>query len=358
MTSRTEVVIVINPGSTSTKFALRSREGSVSEHTVRHDPAKLAARAVDQLDYRRDLMDQEIDPLVGDYQIVAVVGRGGLFGPMEGGTYRVSEAMIQFLRRPDTTNHASNLGAMLADHYARKFNVGAFIVDPVTVDEFESVARFTGVTWCTRKSRAHALNIKYTVRRAASELGKPIADTRFVVAHLGGGISIAAVKGGRIIDSNDAMHGMGPFSPERAGALPIGPLVEKCFSPGTEKKQLLDELARKSGLTAYCGTSDVVEILRRREERDASARDALQAMIYQIGKEIGAMATVLQGKLDSVLITGGVAHSAEVVAELCERIQFLGKVMVLPGEGELEALADGAFRVIDGLEEAKLYLAN
>jgi butyrate kinase len=353
MPNRTEVLIVINPGSTSTKFALWSRDGCISEHVVRHDADKLASRAVDQMDYRRLLIDEVLEPLLNNLVIVGIVGRGGLLKPLAGGTYSVNKAMLDFLQSPTTSNHASNLGAMLADHYASRFKVPAFVVDPVTVDEFSELARLTGVTWCERLSRAHALNIKYSVHRAAAELGKPLEDTRFVVAHLGGGTSIAAVDGGRIVDSNNALHGMGPYSPERAGALPIGPLVERCFTEGVTKKGLLDELARKSGLMAYCGTSDVREILQRIDAGDEKAELALRGMIYQNAKEIGAMATVMEGWLDAVIITGGLAHSTEVVASLRLYIEYLGEILVYPGEGELEALAAGAFRVLDKLEEVK-----
>jgi butyrate kinase len=274
---------------------------------------------------------------------------------MEGGAYLVNDAMIEALRDPAISNHASNLGAILADHYARKFGVDAWIVDPVTVDEFVDEARLSGVTWCQRKSRAHALNIKYCAHRAATEIGKPYEETRFVVAHMGGGTSIAAVSGGRILDSNDAMHGMGPYSPERAGALPIGPLVEHCFTEGVTKKELLDQLARKSGLTAYCGTSDVQEILKRLHNGDHTAEMAIKGMVYQTAKEIGAMATVLEGWIDAVILTGGVAHSPEIISMLRPFIGYLGEIIIYPGEGELEALAAGAFRVLDGTDTAKQY---
>jgi len=355
MKSRPEVLIVINPGSTSTKFALWSREGCISEHVVRHDADKLNPRAVEQFAYRRELIDATLEPLLAEVQIVGVVGRGGLLKPIEGGTYRVNQAMLDYLQLPTTSNHASNLGAMLAAHYARRFEVEAFVVDPVTVDEFNDVARLSGVLWCERESRSHALNIKYSVQRAAAELGKAVSETRFVVAHLGGGTSIAAVKDGRIIDANNALHGMGPYSPERAGALPIGALIERCFTEGVTKKALLTELARGSGLMAYCGTSDVREVLKRIEAGDKQAEQALHGMIYQDAKEIGAMAAVLEGWIDAVIVTGGLAHSNEVISILRPYIEYLGEIIIYPGEGELEALSAGAFRVIDRVETAKEY---
>jgi len=356
MNNRPEVVIVINPGSTSTKFALWSREESVAEEVVRHEQSKLAPRAVDQFDQRREVVEQALERHLEGVKVVGAVGRGGLLGPIEGGTYRVTQRMLDFLAQPSTANHASNLGAHLAYYFAGKFGVEAYVVDPVTVDEFVDVARLTGVTWCDRLSRAHTLNIKYCVHRAAAEIGKSVDQTRFVVVHLGGGTSVAAVKDGRIIDSNNALHGMGPYSPERAGALPIGPLVERCFSEGVNKKELLDELARKSGLMAYCGTSDVRDVLNRAEAGDETADLALRGMVYQTAKEIGAMATSLEGWIDAVIITGGVAHSDEIIAMLRSYIEYLGEIVIYPGEGELEALAAGAFRVIDRLENAKVFV--
>ncbi len=350
-----EVVLVINPGSTSTKYALWSRTGCVVERVVRHDADKLAPRAVDQFDYRRSLIDADLEQFKGEVRIVGVVGRGGLLKPLEGGVYRVNQVMKDELLSPNISNHASNLGALLADYYARQFGVEAYIVDPVTVDEFDELSRLSGVKWCQRKSRSHALNIKAVVRRAAAFLGKDVSETRFVVAHLGGGTSIAAVVGGRIIDVNDALHGMGPYSPERAGALPTGPLIERCFSGTVTKKELLDELARKAGLMAYCGTSDVREVLNRIQAGDKEADLALRGMIYQDAKEIGAIAAALKGQFDAIIITGGLAHSDEIIQRLKSYIQFLGRILVYPGEGELEALAEGAFRAIDKVEEAKEY---
>ena len=351
----TEAVVVINPGSTSTKFGLWSRDGCIAEKVVRHESSRLAPKVADQFDYRCGLIDSELEPLLDGVKIVGAVGRGGPMKPLRGGTYHVSPRMLDDLIQCRYSNHASNLGAMLADHYARRFGVKAYVVDPVTVDEFRDVARLSGVPWIRRKSRAHALNIKAVVRRAAADIGKDVVDTRFVVAHLGGGISIAAVLGGRIIDVNDALHGMGPYSPERAGALPIGPLIERAFSGEVIREELLDELGQRSGLKGYLGTSDVREIMDRIRDGDKEASLVLHGMIYQIGKEIGAMATVLHGEIDAVLITGGLAHSTDILEMLKPCIGFLGDVKVYPGEGELQALAEGAFRVIDGVEEALEY---
>jgi len=355
MDQENQVVIVINPGSTSIKFALWKRKECLAEEVVRHDTAKLAKKIPEQFEYRRELIDEALNPLLEGLEIIGAVGRGGLLKPLNGGTYRVNQQMLDDLKSARTGEHASNLGAILADYYARRFGVEAYIVDPVTVDEFHDLARISGVTWITRKSRSHTLNIKAVVRRAAAKLDKSVEDSRFVVAHLGGGTSIAAVKGGRIIDVNDALHGMGPYSPERAGALPIGPLIERCFSGEVTRDKLLEELAKRSGLMAYCGTADVVELLQRVKEDDENADKALRGMIYQNAKEIGAMAAVLEGKLDAVVVTGGLAHSHELMVMLKPYVSFLAPFIVYPGEGELQALAEGAFRVIDKQEQAREY---
>lgn len=356
MNPENEVLIVINPGSTSTKYALWKRSGCFTERAVRHDAARLSKNIVDQLDYRRELIDQDLEPLLKELRVIGVVGRGGLLKPLAGGTYFVNEVMLEYLRAAREGNHASNLGAMLADSFARKHGVKAFIVDPVTVDEFHDLARLSGINWITRKSRSHALNIKAVIRRAAAELKIKLEDSRFVVAHLGGGTSIAAVLSGKIIDVNDALLGMGSYSPERAGALPIGPLVERCFSGQVTRDELLTELSRKGGLTSYCGTSDAREVEKRALEGDKTAELALRGMIYQDAKEIGAMAAVMEGRLDAIILTGGLAHSEYLMGMLKPYIAFLTpNIMIFPGEGELEALAEGAFRVIDGAEEGKEY---
>ncbi len=352
---KTEVLIIINPGSTSTKFALWSRDGCVVEKVMRHNGSQLAPKVADQFDYRLELIDSQIEPLLDDVDVIGVVGRGGPLKPLEGGTYLVNDKMLDDLSSGCYSNHASNLGAMLADHYARRFDVKAYIVDPITTDEMQDVARLSGVPWIQRKCRAHVLNIKAVVRRACAELGKDIYSSSFVVAHLGGGISIAIIDKYRIVDVNDALHGMGPYSPERAGALPIGPLVERCFSDGVTKKELLDELARNSGLKGYTETSDVREVLEKIKNGDQKTDLALQGMIYQIAKEIGAMVAALKCNADAILITGGLAYSEEIIGMLREYISFLGRMMIFPGEGELQALAEGGFRVIDGDEKALEY---
>lgn len=349
-----DAIIVINPGSTSTKFALWGRDGCIIQDTVRHETNKLATDVYEQLEYRKTLIDEALLPKCKGLNIVATVGRGGLLKPLKGGTYLVNQQMLEDLKMAKLGKHASNLGAPLANLYALQFDVSAYIVDPVTVDEFSDLARLSGVKWLQRQSRSHALNIRAVSRRASDKMRIPFNNIRLVVAHLGGGTSIAAVDGGKIVDVNDALLGMGPYSPERAGALPIGGLVEKCYSGEFTKKEMIEYLSRKSGLMSYCGDADM-RILLERAETETDVKLAIDGMIYQTAKEIGAMATVLHGKLDAIVITGGIAYSEYVIKELERYIAYLGQVLVFPGEGELEALAEGAFRVVDNKEKAMAY---
>jgi len=355
MTGKTEVVIAINPGSTSTKFGLWSRGECLAEKTIKHSDLPQGATLMDQFEHRRSLIEKEIDNSIAGVTLLAIAGRGGLLKPLAGGAYQINAAMLSELKAVNLTYHASNLGAFLADFYARKYEVNAYIVDPVTVDEFTDLARISGVPWIKRKSRAHALNIKAVVRRATAQLGLELANTRLVVAHLGGGTSIAAVKGGKLVDVNDALLGMGPFSPERAGALPIGPLIERCFSGEVTKQELLVELTKRGGIAGYCGTSDIRIVLELADRGDDIASLALDGMMYQNAKEIGAMATVLQGKVDAVIITGGIAFSESLMEKLKSYVGYIAPVLVFPGEDELKALAEGVFRVLDGDEEVKNY---
>lgn len=285
----------------------------------------------------------------------AVVGRGGPLRPLEGGTYRVNDRMIEELLSEKWSAHPSNLGAPLAREFAVRWSVPAYIVDPVTVDNFTDVARISGIPEVERRCRSHALNIRSCAYLAAAECGKPLAECRFVVAHLGGGISIAAVDGGRIIDVNDALLGMGPFSPERAGALPLEGVLDLAYSARFTREQFKAYLSKGAGLKAYLGTNDMKEVESRMEAGDAKADLVFRAMIYQCGKEIGASAAVLQGRLDAVVVTGGLAHSRRVLRELERYISWLGRILVYPGERELEAMAAGAYRVLNGIETPKDY---
>ena len=348
------LVFVINPGSTSTKLAFFDERKSRWEHMVEH-PRGIGPHPQDVLTERT----QEISGLLGDkltdWKPAAVVGRGGPLRPLEGGTYVVNDRMIDELLSERWSAHASNLGAPLARFFAGKWGVPAYVVDPVTVDNFTPLARISGAPGIVRRSRSHALNIRACAHLAAGKIGKPLARTRFVIAHLGGGMSIACVDGGKIIDVNDALLGMGPFSPTRGGAVPIGPLVEMATSGEITKEQLLHKLTDESGFAGYAGTSSLVRVEELIDEGDENARLVRDAMIYQIAKEIGACAAVFKGKLDAVILTGGLVHSHSFRKLLRSYIRWLGRILAFPGEREMEALAAGAFRVLKDEEEAQEY---
>jgi butyrate kinase len=354
-----DLVLTINPGSTSTRAALFSREGRIADLHVQHPAAELEAlgRISEQLPLRRAAVADALGPALSapDVRLVAAVGRGGLLRPLPGGIYPVNAAMLADLATARYGEHASNLGAPLARALGAEHGAPAFIADPVTTDDLLPEARLSGLPEIERRSRAHALNIRACARRAAAALERPLADCAFVVAHLGGGISVAAVRGGAILDTNDALLGMGPFSPERAGALPVGPLVELATSGRYTRAELLERLARHGGLKAYLGTNDLRVVLARCDAGDAQAQLVLRAMVHQVAKEVGAMATVLRGRLDAVVLTGGLTFAEPFVAALRERTDFLGRHLVFPGEGELESLAEAGFRAVSGAEPLRTY---
>ncbi len=352
-----EVILAINPGSTSTKLALYNRQGPIKVEKIDHSGTAIATMMSiqDQLPLRLEIIHKTFEPWLEGYHLVAVVGRGGIVKPLKGGIYAVNDDLMYDTINCIYATHASNLGASIAYGIAREYDVPSFVVDPVTVDEFIPEARISGVPDIERRSRLHALNINASVRKEAMNLRKPIGQTRFVIAHLGGGITVAAVEYGKIIDCSDALMGMGPFSPERAGALPLEPLIKMAMSGSYSFKGLYQKLTKNSGMKGYLGTNDVREVHKRIDEGDEYAALIYRAMIYQIAKEIGAMATVLKGVIDRIIITGGMAHSKRMVNDLIERIQFIGRISVLPGENELESLAAGGFRAIDGEQEVQVY---
>jgi len=346
-------ILVINPGSTSTKLALWGEDGPLLERILEHGGGASGAIAA-QLPARRDDVLAFLEAN-GRTPPDAVCGRGGLLRPIEGGTYLIDEPMLDDLRAARYGEHASLLGGLIAHELGSRWRVPAFVVDPVTVDEMDEVARYSGLPEITRKGRSHALSLKAVARLAAAEIGKPLADTRFAAAHLGGGVSVAALRGGRIVDVNDALLGMGPFSPHRVGALPVRGLLDLAFAPGADRAQLERRLVKEGGLHAYLGTGDLKEVERRIAAGDEAARGAFEAMAYQIAKEIGAVAAALAGALDGVIFTGGMARSELLTDRLRERVGFLGRIFHYPGEREMEALAQGALRVLQGREKAKRY---
>jgi len=353
-----EVTVVINPGSTSTKFALFNRNGSVYDETVRHPQEDIAKFNLvsEQFDFRYTMIKKAVDKAVTEkgLKVVGSVGRGGPVKPLEGGTYRVNQSLIDDLTSCKYANHASNLGGMIAKKIAEDYGLKeSYIVDPVTTDNMWPKARLSGLPGIERKCRVHALNIKAVARKIAEKTGKDFYKANFVVAHLGGGISVAALEGGKIVDVNDGLLGMGPFSLERAGALPLAGVMKLCYSkPEAEVKKMFSS---ESGFKAYIGTNDFRTIEDRVVAGDPEAVKINEAFEYQIAKEIGAYCAALKGKLDGIIITGGCAYFKQFAQNLKEYTGWMAPFFIYPGENELDALAEGAFRVIDGKEVPEEY---
>lgn len=351
-------LLVINPGSTSTKIAVFDDESIIFEETLRHSTEEISRfnRIYDQYEFRKEIILNALKknniPLES---LNAIVGRGGLLKPIEGGTYEINEAMIEDLKAGSRGEHASNLGGILAYEIAKNLNIPSFIVDPVVVDELQDVARISGLKGTERVSIFHALNQKAVARRHAKSLGKKYEDLNLIVAHLGGGISVGAHEKGKVIDVPNALDGEGPFSPERSGGLPVGQLIELCFSGQYTKAEIKKMIVGKGGIVSYLGTNDAREVSNRVQAGDKYAELIYYAMAYQVAKEIGACATVLKGNVDGILITGGIAYDKEFTSWIEERVKFIAPVTVYPGEDELTALAQGGLRVLRGEEEAKIY---
>ena len=346
---------MVNPGSTSTKLALFEDSARVCGETIRHEEAALAvcgASVWDQFDMRRRAVQDWTARNARNVSAVAAIG--GLLRPLPGGVYTVNDRMLEDARRNLQGEHASNLGCALARRIADSHGCAAYVVDPVSVDELGPLARYSGHPAIARRSLAHALNIHAAARRAANYAAIALEQSRFVIAHLGGGISIAPVEGGRIVDVNDASSD-GPFSPERTGGLPLQRFLDLCFSGAYTEHDLRRLVMGCGGLVAYLGTNSAEEVERRIADGDPRAHEVYQAMAYQVAKEIGAMAAVLCGELHGVVITGGLAQSALLTGWITERVRFLGPALIFPGEDEMQALADGALRVLHGYEAALEY---
>lgn len=350
-------ILVINPGSTSTKVSVFASEKEILKKTIQHSKFELEPfkRVWDQYEFRKRLIKELLeDNNIKPASLDAVVGRGGLFRPVVSGTYQVNEMMVEDGRNAYGGEHASNLGCVLAFGIGWDFHIPAFIVDPPSVDEFCTIARYSGLPQFPRKSLFHSLNVKATARLAAGDLKKSLDEVNLVVAHLGGGVSVVALRKGKAIDSNNALC-TGPFTPERSGTLPMFDFAEWCFSG----KNTLDEIKKRmvggGGLVAYLGTNDCREVENRIAKGDKEAENIYDAMIYQIACEIGKRAVTLKGKIDAIVITGGLAKSEMLVGKLKEWTGFLGKILVYPGEDEMKALALGALRVLRGEEKAKVY---
>ncbi|MDD3730990.1 MAG: butyrate kinase [candidate division Zixibacteria bacterium] len=353
-----DYIVVINPGSTSTKVSLFEGEKIVSEENFRLDAAELTRydNVADQFDYRMQPINRWLEACrVKAGEVKAVVGRGAPLKPLEGGSYEINDQILDDIRNRRYSNHASNLGAIIARHLGERFAAPSLIADPITVDNFTDLARVSGFPEIVRRCRAHTLNIRAVARRIAAGEGKKLEEVNFVVVHMGGGISVAALEGGRVVDVNDGLLGMGPFSPDRAGALPIGALVKLCYSGKYSEVELVDRLSRKAGLQAYLGTNDLREVENMIAGGDEKALLYFNAMAYQIAKEAGCAAVVLKGNFESIILTGGMANSKRLVEEIKKYISFLGKVVVVPGEFEMEALATAGMRYLKGEEILKKY---
>lgn len=351
-------ILVINPGSTSTKIGVFDQDISIYEKTIRHEREELSGyeKTIDQYEFRKKTILESLDTDgINISKLNAVCGRGGLLRPIEGGTYLVNEQMLSDLRAGFAGEHASNLGGILAHEIASGLNIPAYIVDPVVVDELDPVARISGFALIERKSIFHALNQKAVARRVAKELGRKYEELNFIVVHMGGGITVGAHKKGRVVDVNNGLHGDGPFSPERAGTVPAGDLVALCYSGEFFLEEIMRKLVGQGGLVGYLNTNDAVAVEKMIENGNEKASIVYSAMAYQVAKEIGSASAVLSGKVDAIILTGGLAYGKEFVRTISERISWIADVIVKPGENELQALAEGALRVLQGEEREKEY---
>lgn len=351
-------LLIINPGSTSTKIGVYEGEKEVLEETLRHSAEEILKydTIYDQLQFRKEVILNVLkEKGVNINELDAIVGRGGMLKPIEGGTYEVNDTMVEDLKIGVQGQHASNLGGILSNEIAKEIGVKAFIVDPVVVDEMEDVARLSGVPELPRKSKFHALNQKAVAKRYAKEHNASYDDVNLIVVHMGGGVSVGAHKKGRVVDVNNALDGDGPFSPERSGGVPAGDLLRLCFSGKYSEDELYKKLVGKGGFVAYSNTNDARDLIKLSQEGDEKGSLIFNAFIYQIAKEIGSMAVVLDGEVDAIVLTGGIAYSDYVTNAINKKVKWIAPMVVYGGEDELLALAQGAIRVLDGVEEAKIY---
>lgn len=350
--------LIINPGSTSTKIGVFEDETLLFEETLRHSTDEISqyASIVEQKDFRKNIIVSFLKEKNMDiHSLDVIVGRGGMLKSIPGGTYAVSDALLQDLKIGKQGQHASNLGGILAKELADSIGVPSYIVDPVVVDELIPIARYSGVPELPRVSVFHALNQKAVAKRYAKESGKAYQDLRLIVVHMGGGVSVGAHENGKVIDVFNALDGDGAFSPERAGGVPSGALIKLCFSGQYSQDEVYKKICGKGGFNAYLGTNDMRDVEKMVDEGDAHAKELRDAFIFQVAKDIGSMACVLNGKVDAIIVTGGIAYDKGVVAGLKERAEWIAPFTVYPGEDELLALAQGALRVMNGEEEAMEY---
>lgn len=351
-------VLAINPGSTSTKIAVYEDDKAIFKDTLRHSADDLAPfkRITDQFDFRKEAIEKGLSQAGIDVKSLdAIIGRGGLFKPIPSGTYAVNQAMLDYIRAGTGGDHASNLGCLIADDIARDAGVKAYIVDPVVVDELGPLARYSGLPEIPRVSIFHALNQKAVARRAARDLGKGYQELNLIMVHLGGGISVGIHEKGKVVDVNNALNGDGPFAPERAGGLPTGDLVKLCFSGKYTQDEMMKLLAGKGGCVSHLGTNDGREMEEKVKSGDSRTTQVVEAMAYQVSKTIGEMATVVNGRVDAIVLTGSFAYFPEFIEWIKERVFWIAQVMVYPGEDEMTALAEAGMRILKGEEQAREY---
>ncbi|MCM1522326.1 MAG: butyrate kinase [Muribaculaceae bacterium] len=350
-------ILAINPGSTSTKIAVYDDTEPIFTVSLHHSPEELANfdSIPSQFSWRKGLIEKALNEKgIPMSSLSAVIGRGGIICPVESGTYEVNDELERDLIHA-RMQHASNLGGLIARDIANGLGVKAYIADPVVVDEMIPYARLSGVPELPRESIFHALNQKAIARRYAKETGHDYDNLNLIVCHMGGGITVSAHRKGRVIDTTNALDGCGPFSPERSGSLPPGPLVRLCFSGKYTEEELIKMVHGKGGMMAHLGITSVPEVLDRIDNGDLHATLVLRAMIYTVCKEIGAMATALKGDIDAILLTGGMAQSRRITDFMAEHISFIAPIFVYPGEDELKSLAENALAVITGEQEVKVY---
>lgn len=350
--------LIINPGSTSTKIGVFEDETLLFDETLRHPTEEIAKydSIIAQKDFRKDIIISFLKDKNFDINSLdVIVGRGGLLKPIPSGTYTVSDELLHDLEIGVQGQHASNLGGILAREIGDSIGVPSFIVDPVTVDELDTPARYSGVPELSRVSIFHALNQKAVARRYAKEHNVPYNSLNLIVVHLGGGVSVGAHLKGKVVDVFNALDGDGAFSPERAGAVPPGGLVKMCFSGKYTEKEVYKKIVGNGGFNAYLGTNDMRDVEKMVDGGDEHAKEIRTAFIHQLVKDIGSMASVLKGKVDQIIVTGGIAHDEVVVGGLKECCEWIAPFTVYPGEDELLALAQGGLRVMNGEEEASVY---
>ncbi|HZK11247.1 MAG TPA: butyrate kinase [Atribacterota bacterium] len=352
-----ENILVINPGSTSTKVAIFNQGGKeIFNETISHPTEELSQfkSLLEQCPVRKKIILNTLKRKKIDFNSLrAIIGRGGVLKALKAGTYEVNNKLINDLKN-SPIEHASNLGGIIAHEIAEEIDVPAYIADPVSVDEFTDIARISGLKEIERKSLLHTLNIRANAFRYAKEQGKKFEELNLIVAHLGGGISIAPIKKGKIIDVNNANDG-GPFSPERTGSLPNKALIHLCYSGEYSEKELYKLITHQGGLVSYLGTNDFREVIKKIDQGDKYAELIFEGMCYQIAKEIGAMAVVLKGKVETIILTGGIAYNEILVNKIKDYTSWIAPVVVYPGEEEMKALAQAVIRVIDGVEKVKTY---